>query len=483
MTITYAYAADISKWEKTDSGDLLVHGIATDPTKDMDGQRCDPAWLKTAMPEWFEWGNVRDQHSSVAAGVATEMDELPGDAWWVKTLVTDPVAQHKVETTTYKGYSIGIRDAILKMINGEEWICGGKIVEVSLVDRPCNPTAKLALAKGVTPGGTMTVQPGQMIDVPRMLIKCAQVIELPENASLPGDHWVNAKGADKDQTKTTPVPVTSASGLQMNALNATIARLNDLVAGANPPPKVSKTFGRKDLELSQLKVTLGGLNKVDHDPDNLAAVRNGLVACLTEELTELCNGQRELGDVQQLLTSLDYFMCWWCGEAFEGEVAGPYDDADQWDIWLAADGDTTKEATVASDQSGTTAGGDKAATSAQDPTNKTASAATGGETRKGMTSTELAELVKTAAREAVTEATADLKGRLDLAESTLAKVAGAPQAGGPALMGAQTSDTTKAADAQAEMWEAKARNTTDSDLRYFYAAKAKALRATLTKSA
>lgn len=150
MTMAHSYAS-IVKYDKHDDGTLTVYGKATDGSLDIDLQICDPAWLDRAMPEWFKsGGNIREQHSSIAAGVATEY-ERKGDGHYIEALVVDPVSVKKVEARVLKGFSIGIKSPRVvrdqKAANGR--IIDGQIVEVSLVDRPANPNAKLMLAKSV----------------------------------------------------------------------------------------------------------------------------------------------------------------------------------------------------------------------------------------------------------------------------------------------------------------------------------------------
>jgi hypothetical protein len=145
-----SYAA-IIKQEKQEDGSLLVYGKATDDSLDIDQQICDDVWLSSAMPEWFKsGGNIREQHSSIAAGVAKEYEAKP-DGHFISVLVVDPVSVKKVESGVLKGFSIGIKSPRVvrdqKAANGR--IIDGTIVEVSLVDRPANPNAKLMLAKSV----------------------------------------------------------------------------------------------------------------------------------------------------------------------------------------------------------------------------------------------------------------------------------------------------------------------------------------------
>lgn len=140
--------APIVKTEKLDDGTLLVYGKATGPDLDSDLQICDPAWLAKAMPEWMQWGNVREMHTPKAAGVGVALDR-EGDDWMLTSLVVDPDSVDKVDKKVLKGYSIGIsRPVIVKDVAAPGGrIVGGSIVEVSLVDRPANPTCALTLAK------------------------------------------------------------------------------------------------------------------------------------------------------------------------------------------------------------------------------------------------------------------------------------------------------------------------------------------------
>jgi hypothetical protein len=148
--LTTAYF-EIIKADKRDDGTLMVYGKATDDSLDIDQQICDPLWLDRAMPEWFKsGGNIREQHSSIAAGVAKEY-EKKADGHYIHALVVDPISVKKVDNGVLKGFSIGIKSPRVvrdqKAANGR--IIDGQIVEVSLVDRPANPNCQLVLAKSV----------------------------------------------------------------------------------------------------------------------------------------------------------------------------------------------------------------------------------------------------------------------------------------------------------------------------------------------
>ena len=177
MSLDFAtsYAA-IFKQEKQEDGTLLVYGKATDDAIDSDNQICDAGWLNKAMPDWFKTGgNIREQHSNIAAGVAKELDSKE-DGHYITAHVVDASSIKKVEAGVLKGFSIGIRAPRVvrdeKAANGR--IIDGQIVEVSLVDRPANPNAKLMLAKS---DGTDVIQVEEMIE---QELPATEITETPE---------------------------------------------------------------------------------------------------------------------------------------------------------------------------------------------------------------------------------------------------------------------------------------------------------------
>ena len=157
---------NILKYDKNDDGTLTVYGKATSDDLDIDQQICDNDWLKKAMPEWFKsGGNIREQHSSIAAGVATGYEEK-GDGYYVTAKVVDKNSILKVQHKVLKGFSIGIKGPRVvrdnKAANGR--IVDGQIVELSLVDRPANPTCQLVLAKSVGGESTLSAVEEELIE-------------------------------------------------------------------------------------------------------------------------------------------------------------------------------------------------------------------------------------------------------------------------------------------------------------------------------
>jgi hypothetical protein len=175
MKMTSVFAP-ITKSVENDDGTMYVYGKATGPDLDLDQQRCDAEWLKTAMPEWFQIGNIREQHDGKrAAGKAVEHDVLE-DGHYIKAHIVDPIAVLKVKNDVYTGLSIGIgQPRVEKSTTAPNGLIkGGKIFEVSLVDRPALPTATFRMCKTAKPG--MEVSSGDF-DSSRMLVRCGDFIE------------------------------------------------------------------------------------------------------------------------------------------------------------------------------------------------------------------------------------------------------------------------------------------------------------------
>lgn len=273
MNTTTVYA-EIVKAERNEDGDLVVVGKATGPDLDLDQQICDPAWLGKAMPTWFSTGaNIREQHSSIAAGVGTELEQS-GDSWMVTSLVVDPVSAMKVEKKVLKGYSIGISNprVVKDAAAPGGRIVGGDIVEVSLVDRPCNPTAMLSLAKAARPG--MTVK-ASAFDREHGLVKTEEFVEIPEQATDEDTTADTSTSQDGDDTQPDTGNDTDM-GPAADAAAAAAAELKSLL------PNLEKSTSAEDIASAQDAIAIIGRIIVS-EAESLAA-GNLSDACDIDEL-------------------------------------------------------------------------------------------------------------------------------------------------------------------------------------------------------
>ncbi|MFF6946711.1 hypothetical protein ACFZAS_42215, partial [Streptomyces lavendulae] len=147
----------IEKSEKSPDGHLYVYGKATDGSVDTDEQIVDPGWAATAIRAWLSTGgNVRVQHNPRRdpAGVGVEVGTDSDGGTWVKALVVEPVAKLLVETGALRAYSVGISQP--EIVRDERArggrIVGGKLHEISLVDRPANENCGIRLVKAAQDG-------------------------------------------------------------------------------------------------------------------------------------------------------------------------------------------------------------------------------------------------------------------------------------------------------------------------------------------
>lgn len=149
---TYAWAP-ITKSEKQDDGTLIVYGPAASSDLDRDQQRLNADWLDEAMPRWLNdsgGGAVREQHDPKrAVGVGVGLSKSADGAHLVTAKIVDPVAVKKIEHGVLKGFSVGIKNPKITMGKADApggEVVAGDVIEISVVDRPCNPTTLFSVA-------------------------------------------------------------------------------------------------------------------------------------------------------------------------------------------------------------------------------------------------------------------------------------------------------------------------------------------------
>lgn len=332
-------------YKYSDDGSLFVYGKATGPDLDLDQQICDPDWLKAAMPQWMATGaNVREMHDSIAAGIGIEL-AAEGDDWYLKSEVVDSNTAKKVERGVLKGYSIGIKNArIVKddsAPNGR--IVAGQIVEVSLVDRPANPTATVEIAKMVNDELTLTkgidveelIPDTQRGHGPTVMNQEVIVHEVPSAkdegeypAALPCDAC-NGLGATADTNET--CVICNGTGVKQEfpeAADNRNSRAHQDHDGGEPDEGVKAVEAdvEKRNEFRDAITVFGRtIEKMQHDSGDLKAVRQSLVNLIKAELDEMAAGEAdETSDVGNLLSALDLFLGWWQNEANENETEAPF---------------------------------------------------------------------------------------------------------------------------------------------------------------
>ncbi len=154
MKTKFKLYGEFTKVEEQEDGTLKVSGIASSEAVDSDGEIITAEAMKAAIPDYMAFGALREMHTSWAAGTAIKCEVNAQNQTEFEALVVDAEAIKKVQTGTYKGFSIGGRWTKRDPLN-KNVITGIKLIEVSLVDRPANPEAVFSMGK-VDDGGDET---------------------------------------------------------------------------------------------------------------------------------------------------------------------------------------------------------------------------------------------------------------------------------------------------------------------------------------
>jgi hypothetical protein len=249
--------------------------------------------MKSAMPDWMAaGGNIREQHGSVAAGVARELEEK-ADGFYIRAHVVDPTSVLKVKHGVLKGFSIGVRGARVvrdeKAIGGR--IVGGTVVEVSLVDRPANPNAKLMLAKADELGKLTAVS----IEVPKPSdIFKSDVVE-PEVIETP---------VEEPAVEVVETPAVETPAVEEVAEESAVEEVT-------PEAEI----------VEAAKALLATVNKFDQAAYDAAI--NAISDLIIVEAGEMKAGSDERDSIKDLLGATKRLYRWYQGEADNGEVANP----------------------------------------------------------------------------------------------------------------------------------------------------------------
>jgi hypothetical protein len=137
---------DISKVTENADGTLIVSGIASSESVDSDGEIILAEAIKNSIPDYMKFGALREMHQQIAAGTTLGMSVSEDGKTEIEALVVDPISVKKVLSGVLKGFSIGGK-VLKRNPNKRNIIESLKLTEVSLVDRPANPDAMIALYK------------------------------------------------------------------------------------------------------------------------------------------------------------------------------------------------------------------------------------------------------------------------------------------------------------------------------------------------
>ena len=146
----------LTKAEENEDGTLTVEGIASAETVDATGETVLASAMEAALPDFFAYGtgNLREMHQLSAAGTVDVAEVNDEGLTRITATVVDPVAVLKCKSGVYKGFSIGGK-VLARDPKDRKVITKIKLVEISLVDRPCCPEAKIEVWKAESEGTSM----------------------------------------------------------------------------------------------------------------------------------------------------------------------------------------------------------------------------------------------------------------------------------------------------------------------------------------
>ena len=172
---------------KVDKEKRTVSGYASTPTKDSDGEIVTLDAIRSALPDYMTYGNIREMHALKAVGVAQEAN-MDTKGLFLTAKIVDDGAWKKCLEGVYKGFSIGGK----KLAKQGNKITEIEMTEVSVVDRPANPDCRISLAKSVKDLGE---ESGYLVKVKqkpspeaKALAKMAKIVEGLAKAGPPAAH-------------------------------------------------------------------------------------------------------------------------------------------------------------------------------------------------------------------------------------------------------------------------------------------------------
>lgn len=120
---------------RVDEDERMVWGYGTrEDMQDSYGTVIDLDSVRSCLPDYLKWRNVREMHQPSAVGTAEDIT-IDDTGVMLGVHVVDDSAWNKVKQGVYKGFSIGGK----KDYQDGDRIFLKEITEFSLVDRPANP--------------------------------------------------------------------------------------------------------------------------------------------------------------------------------------------------------------------------------------------------------------------------------------------------------------------------------------------------------
>lgn len=200
-----------ANFTKADPEQRIVVGYASSERVDGQNDVVDSEALNQALGDYMQWANLREMHQPKAVGKVLQATPVRGtiqlkdgskltNPLRITAQIIDNETWEKVKSGVLKGFSIGgkVLQALTEKMNGKEIrrITGLQLHEISLVDRPANPDARIVLLKRDDAVPASTEESMQKIENDTPIVKAGisdpskilpQLQQLRNQAEMDGD--------------------------------------------------------------------------------------------------------------------------------------------------------------------------------------------------------------------------------------------------------------------------------------------------------
>ncbi len=293
---------------KIDEEKRMVYGLASDETIDVEGEVIDYQATKEAVAEWLEWSNIREMHGPTAVGVATEvMLDDASQSLYIGVKVVDDQAWQKVKEGVYKGFSIGGKalKKIQEIINGRtvRRVVKYILTEISLVDRPANPSARFSLVKregGVMPDKDVAAEEVTKVDGEgeRQAEECPTETTKAEGEAGAAEEQAQETPAEEQQEEQPAMTAETVKSLVIDMLKE-LGLVKEQIAQAADVADLRKSLDGF-APVAEVATVNESLTKVSSDVSKVSGDLTKVVGDLVKVATAVGELEERLEKVEQL---------------------------------------------------------------------------------------------------------------------------------------------------------------------------------------
>lgn len=217
---------------RIDEDQRRVWGIVSTEMEASDGLVVSREAIEAAWPDYMKFGNIREMHQDIAAGVVEE-SAMTESGMMVGVYVADDSTWNKVKRGVLKAFSI--RGPILEVVGNV--VTRLKLIEISLVDRGADPGALITMfrAEGSehsTQSGPQPQEESTMSDKDRQALAAQK-----PGAVKRGDELVMGMGSDP-AAEAAEVNILAEIGTHVDAIGALVAKFNAMHDEEKVAPEV-----------------------------------------------------------------------------------------------------------------------------------------------------------------------------------------------------------------------------------------------------